>query len=338
MNSRTEASHEDRDPKIRDFSPEKHQQQPEEEATDAVKKHTRAVSSVHPAPRKEYGIQWEWSSEKKDYIHKIGDITVCYRDYQRTGGVIPSKAQAVPSATGKDEGQGESSSKKDPSSSTEKDEKDTTEEGYVNISHSEAASASRQNSVAVPKSLPPPKQLKEYEEPLDEGFTIVDKPKRFFQVGRIFATVWFEPGGENPPGRKPDLEWTKDCPKYHDEKPIAKFRWFVVVRKRLHHSLCFNITTIGPKGPRKADRGRGQDFVVLHNSNVEPSKPHEVEGITREPIAVIIEAGEESISPWARLDCGRIYTVEDHLRVMKIGRVHTASLDNLERYFRESVT
>ncbi|KAK4206384.1 hypothetical protein QBC37DRAFT_381150 [Rhypophila decipiens] len=121
------------------------------------------------------------------------------------------------------------------------------------------------------------------------------------------------------------------------ESTAAADRWFVVVRKRLHHSLCFNITTIGPKGPRKADQGRGQDFVVLHNSSVEPPKPFEVEGITRPPIEVIMEAGEEGISPWARLDCGRIYTVEDHLRVMKIGRIHTASLPLLETYFKESV-
>lgn len=79
------------------------------------------------------------------------------------------------------------------------------------------------------------------------------------------------------------------------------------------------------------------DFVVLHSSNVEPSTPFEVEGITKDPIGVIIEAGDESISPWARLDCGRIYTVEDNLRVMKIGRVHMGSLELLEEYFRLAV-
>ena len=79
------------------------------------------------------------------------------------------------------------------------------------------------------------------------------------------------------------------------------------------------------------------DFVVLHSSNIEPSEPFEVEGITKDPIGVIIEAGDESISPWARLDCGRVYTVEDSLRVMKIGRVHTGSLGLLEEYFKMAV-
>jgi len=76
---------------------------------------------------------------------------------------------------------------------------------------------------------------------------------------------------------------------------------------------------------------------VLHSSNIEPSEPFEVEGITKDPIGVIIEAGDESISPWARLDCGRVYTVEDSLRVMKIGRVHTGSLGLLEEYFKMAV-
>ncbi|KAK4206527.1 hypothetical protein QBC37DRAFT_328863 [Rhypophila decipiens] len=262
MNPKTEVSSGIPDNEVRAASPEKQPEEVEEGGT--TKKHSRGVSGpqVHPPPKKEYGYQWKWDAEAKDYTQVIG---VIFRLFH----------YLLPSLT----------------SST-----------------------------------------------ISTGFTIVDKPKRFFQVGRIFAVVWFEPGGDNPPGRKADLEWTTECPKYHGEKPIAKYRWFVVVRKRLHHSLCFNITTIGPKGPRKADRGRSQDFVVLHNSNVEPSKPFEVEGITRDPIAVIIEAGEESISPWARLDCGRIYTVEDHLRVMKIGRIHTASLPLLETYFKESVS
>lgn len=78
--------------------------------------------------------------------------------------------------------------------------------------------------------------------------------------------------------------------------------------------------------------------MVLHNSNVVPAKPYEEENITRKPIGVIIEDQETYISPVARLDCGRMYTVEDHLRVMKVGRVHPGSLAALEDYFKDSVS
>ncbi|KAK3312604.1 hypothetical protein B0H66DRAFT_595156 [Apodospora peruviana] len=140
------------------------------------------------------------------------------------------------------------------------------------------------------------------------------------------------------PLRKAEQDWTDDCPAYREVKPIVKFRWFIVVRKRLRHSLCFNITTIGPNGVRKVDRGQAMDFVVLHNANIEPSEPFEEESIMRLPITVIIEASEESISPWARLDCGRIYTVENNLRVLKLGQVHPDSLLRLEEYFTANVS
>ena len=171
-------------------------------------------------------------------------------------------------------------------------------------------------------------------------FQVVAKPKRFFCPGRIFSTVWFEPGTadllqqQQQPGPK---AWSSACPAFHEAKPVARFRWFVVVRRRLHHSLCFRITTYGGKSASKTNRGRAGDFVVLHRAGVPPAPPSAGEDITREAIGVIIEDEEHYISPFARLDCGRIYTVEDNLRVAKIGRVQTPSLPLLEGYYRESV-
>jgi hypothetical protein len=171
------------------------------------------------------------------------------------------------------------------------------------------------------------------------GFGVVEKPKRFFAVGRIFKTVWFEPG---PPQQSstanPDVDWSAACPFFHEEKPFAKFKWFVVVRKRLHHSLCFTITTFNGRGATKTSRGRARDFVVLYPAVIEPPDPYPEEGIERDPLAVIIEEGQQFLSPAARVDCGRIYTVEDNLRVMKIGRIHPQSLEDLEAYYRESVS
>lgn len=201
-------------------------------------------------------------------------------------------------------------------------------------------------------------------------FQVVAKPKRFFTVGRIFKAVWFEPGGPpattdstalaNSPkpsnGNEP-VPWSTKCPGFHGEKPIARFRWFIVVRRRLHYSLCFSITTYSGGGgggggssnnngntsgkgkvvSTAASRGRPGDYVVLHLAGVKPARPYDEEEITRDPIGVIIEDEEQYISPIARLDCGRIYTVEDSLRVSKVGRVHPSSLGRLEEYYRECV-
>ena len=152
--------------------------------------------------------------------------------------------------------------------------------------------------------------------------------------------MWFEPGWKEPSRSPTTRDWQEDIEGYFREKPIAKYRWFVVVRRRLHHSVCFSIGTYGGKSstnPNKAARGRDMDYVVLHKSSVPPARPYPEEKITREPVDVIIEDEEQYISPIARLDCGRIYTVEDNLKVMKVGRVHPASLPTLEQYYKDSV-
>lgn len=167
---------------------------------------------------------------------------------------------------------------------------------------------------------------------------MVAKPKRFFSVGRIFQTVWFEPATTDMVKRQSGESWSSKCePPFHGVRPAARFRFFVVVRRRLHHSLCFSITTFGGKGAAKSNRGRAEDYVVLYNANIEPAAPDEQEGITRKPIAMIIEDEDQYIAPTARLDCGRIYTVEDNLQVAKIGRVHPEWLNDLEEYYKQSV-
>ncbi|KAK3372039.1 hypothetical protein B0H63DRAFT_483678 [Podospora didyma] len=206
-------------------------------------------------------------------------------------------------------------------------------------SHADQASTSRRNSTESDRtsiSSGESEVLPSYEGPLEDGFKRVDKPKRFFSIGRIFKTVWFEPGGDDTPARRSDIDWTESCPPYYEQRPYAKFRWFVVVRRRLHHSLCFSITASAGPGAARASRGRPIDFVVLHSSAVEPPDPFEGEGITRAPIAIIIEDEEAYISPLARIDCARIYTVEDNLQVLKVGRVHPDWLPKLEEYFKEA--
>lgn len=128
-----------------------------------------------------------------------------------------------------------------------------------------------------------------------------------------------------------------DYKSIHGGKPVAKYRWFVVVRRRLHHTLCFRVATYGGTGASKSTQGRAGDFVVLYRANIEPAEPYPEEGISRDPIAIIIEAPGQYISPIARLDCGRIYTVEDNLKVAKIGRVHPSHLSSLDEYYKESV-
>ncbi|KAK3321858.1 hypothetical protein B0H66DRAFT_601340 [Apodospora peruviana] len=196
------------------------------------------------------------------------------------------------------------------------------------------------------------KPLEQWKEGLGKEFVVVEKPKRFFQVDRMFETVWFEPAAAASESEmlSNSSEWTQQCPPFCGTRPQASVRQFIVVRRRLNHSLCLGITYWNGKS-RLPPRGRAIDYVVLYESGrdhegqnllKEPPEPEDKEedeeGIVRDSIAIIIEANDLSISPQAWLDCGRIHTVEDGESVRKIGRVHNGALPLLEKYFRESVS
>jgi hypothetical protein len=272
----------------------------------------------YPEPVKEYGERrkWVWSSEDGDYVVIRKDGTKeLFTQHQMTGIPPPGAAQ-------------------------------TSSDPDHNIPHTDSGGEtqprvsspmSRTNSIPQVIKSPQP-QRPVYGEPLGPEFSVIAKPKRFFCTGRIFSTVWFEPSTEDVAQREPKPgTWSNDCPAFHGQKPVARFRWFVVVKRRSHHSLCFTVTTYAGKAASKTNRGRAGDHAVLHRANVQPDPPFDDEDITREPIAIIIEDAEYYISPTARLDCGRIYTVEDNLKVAKVGRVHPQDLHLLEQYYKDIV-
>lgn len=166
-------------------------------------------------------------------------------------------------------------------------------------------------------------------------FAAISKPKKFFCPGRIFQVVWFEPESkETTRVKKSDREYSKACPPYQGEKPLARYRWFVVVRKRRSFSLCLSITIFSPGG---CELRVPNESAVLYPAGIDAPSPFPEEGILREPVGIIMENGQQFVSPMARLDCRRLYTLEDGLKVAKVGRVHPDSLGLLEAYYKECV-
>lgn len=314
----------------------------------------QSPSPVENASQRQDRTQWYWSPEHRDYIQYRGNELLLYREYQRSGYTTDTKSsESAEPPKAEDFYRGGSSSSRTsygefttgqaprqsrPDFGTFGRDLEARFHALRSPSQSEAAYGESRSTILDSTSLTESRPARSFDAPPDSRFRMVDKPKRFFSVGRIFKAVWFEPGGSDTVSRRADSEYTQECRPFHGERPYARFRWFIVVRKRLHHSLCFSITSSGGKASTQTGRGRSKDFVVLYSSSVvEPPDPSPEEGIVRKPIAVIIEDGQQFISPFARLDCGRIYTVEDNLQVMKIGRVLPESLPDLEAYFRESV-
>ncbi|KAB5559829.1 hypothetical protein GE09DRAFT_70106 [Coniochaeta sp. 2T2.1] len=286
------------------------------------------------------GGRWDWNSQYRDYVQERDGKILKYTEYQRdAANAVNARSTSRPgTAYGpRPQDEGSSSARVSPVNA---DGDSSLGEGKQLEQLEQLSSLSLGPGPQLPPSPEeqPTRILRPYETPLDPRFRVVEKPRRFFAIGRIFKAVWFEPGTQQQSATAdPEVNWTAACPAFHEEKPFAKFRWFIVVRKRLHHSLCFTITTFGGRGATKASRGRAKDFVVLYPAVIEPPDPWPEEEIERNPLAVIIEEGQQYLSPAARVDCGRIYTVEDNIRVMKIGRIHPDSLGDLEEYYKGSV-
>lgn len=307
---------------------------------------TTSSQADESQPRAAPTRYWRWNSKYNDYIQERGGHVLMYTKYQKSAS-NSKRRTTTGSLNSQPDGQDTSTiSRKRNVPETDGQNRKSTRNELARADYDRYPAESSDIHSTPPKinllskTSPPPlplSPLEPHENPRGHGFGVPTDPRRFYQPGKIFKTVWFEPEGSHNQTSRADLEWTASCPPFYDQKPSAKFRWFVVVRRRLHHSLCFPITSYGGKWATNGNKGRPRDFVVLYPAAIEPPEPYPEEDIVRKPIGIIIEKDEEYISPTARLDCGRIYTIEDTVSVMKIGRVQQASLDKLEAYYLESV-
>jgi len=167
-------------------------------------------------------------------------------------------------------------------------------------------------------------------EQLDSRYTVRDQPSRYFQIGKIFKTLWTEPAG----GTATDLDKGYYRSVGFGQRSFTKIRRFIVIRKRLHSSLCLPISTYGGQGAAKRDV-RAEDHAIVYPTD--DPEPDSDENLSKEPFGIIIEEPGETIDPKSRIDFGKVYTVEHNLKVMNVGRIHSADKNRLLRYFNESM-
>ena len=142
------------------------------------------------------------------------------------------------------------------------------------------------------------------------GFTTVRDPKRFLKKGRIFET---------------------------STEIKGKVRRYVVIRLKSKHCLCLAIRTYsrmattqpGVNADDHAPLVCGQRQVELH-PNERP--------LRKEKLSVVVEEDTLRLNPRARLDFGRIFTI-DHkdVHVRSVGRIDSQSMKLLEDYFRSGI-
>lgn len=146
------------------------------------------------------------------------------------------------------------------------------------------------------------------------GYDQIERPKKWFVVGRVFMILWSEPLGNN------------------GTDTFSEIRRYVVVQTHSKHCLCHPIVTYGGRGTTKPGVVAEGHAPVISVDGEPQYHDDEDKGALKTAIRVHIEdAYLPDIDPYSRVNYRKVYTVEYNNPIRNIGRVVTASLDDLQR-------
>ncbi|KAH7091475.1 kinase-like domain-containing protein [Paraphoma chrysanthemicola] len=156
----------------------------------------------------------------------------------------------------------------------------------------------------------------------------------FFQPGRVFKMLWSEPASDTNRSRNSSY----DSVEQNTAGDYNEIRRFVVVRNKGLYSQCIRIQPYRRR--RSASRGADKRIIpgsvsVIHTSLIAP-EPSEEENITKNPIRVIPEKGQD-LRPESRLNFSKQNFVEHKVKVVNIGMIVPESLYLVTHYFEEAI-
>lgn len=142
------------------------------------------------------------------------------------------------------------------------------------------------------------------------GFETVREPKRFLKKGRIFETPT-------------EIE--------------GKVRRYVVIRPKSKHCLCLAIRTYSRMATAKPGVNADDHAPLVCGQRQVELHPNE-RPLRKERLSVVVEEDSLRLNPMARLDFGRVFTI-DHkdVHVRSVGRIDSQSMALLEDYFRAGI-
>jgi hypothetical protein len=95
--------------------------------------------------------------------------------------------------------------------------------------------------------------------------------------------------------------------------------------------LCLRINTYNKQRASKLG-AQSKDYAAVYASDGKAQWSPD-EGLEKTPFPIIVEDPDETIDPRFRLNFGRVYTVEHNIKVLKVGRIPTEYLADLDNYF-----
>jgi len=153
--------------------------------------------------------------------------------------------------------------------------------------------------------------------------------KSYFRPGKVFAVLWSEPAGPSPPVMSGAFSLARFGQHAHHE-----IRRFIVIKNFDLHSVCIPIASYGGRGA--AHRPDAKHHSVVHTNTTQAPAQLPDENLTKYAIQIDALPGVE-LSPTSRVNYSKTYTVENNVRVKRLGEVSPLYVPYVVQYWREAI-
>ncbi|KAI9926403.1 hypothetical protein MW887_004167 [Aspergillus wentii] len=173
-------------------------------------------------------------------------------------------------------------------------------------------------------------QNDEIEDTLDRRYRI--QQNSFFKVGRVFSLLWHENVGRNG-----TLLTQRNIPVSigrYNEKIYSSIRRMVVVKQQDKCSWCIPVSTYSGQGLSKP----GVDVskhAIIYMQGYKPITSSDEPLIPKRPLEVQPASPDQKLEPMSRLNFGKVYTVEHNVKVLHVGKIAPASMDDFRAYVKK---
>jgi hypothetical protein len=151
---------------------------------------------------------------------------------------------------------------------------------------------------------------------------VINNPRGYYKKGKVFMVPWPEPSGDLVKGQT-------------GPPAMVKIRRFVVVRPKATFCLCLPIHTYSGQGTSKPGIAP-QDHVAVVPEGGEVCYHENEAKLTKSPVYIKVEdTSTGPVSPMARLNFAKIFTVEYNVKIRPIGRLIPDSIWRMDQYFME---
>ncbi|KAF7162564.1 hypothetical protein CNMCM5623_007810 [Aspergillus felis] len=155
-------------------------------------------------------------------------------------------------------------------------------------------------------------------------FKVQENPEKFFTTGRIFALLWRKhsalTGKNGTIISVPCVGLENDFPVY------AGIRRMVVLRETKSCITTYNNRGLVQPGINILEH------TILYVKGSEPHRLAEEPRMTNQPLEVALSGPDITLSPMARLNFGKVYTVEHNVAVRPVGRITDCSMPLFQHY------